>query len=323
VGPVKLPLSLPPSPDRPFDVVAFGENSVDYVARGAMASAAGEKRRLSHFEILPGGQSTTAAIAAARLGVKARYVGLVGDDEWGELTRRTLAAAGVDPCTLKVTGARSRAAVVLVDDDTGERTILEYRDDGLIAAEPLVRVEEVLAGRLLLLDGTAMRLATSLAAQARTVGIRTIVDVDVVRPDLPALLGEIDVIVVPKPFLAAWTGIASPGAALRALASQFRPALAVVTLGAEGSLAVSGSLEIRTPAYRVAVEDTTGAGDAFRGGLAGAWIRLGDPPDLSQLLRCANATAALNCRGAGAQGGLPTWTEVMALVTGSGDDQSN
>ena len=76
--------------------------------------------------------------------------------------------------------------------------------------------------------------------------------------------------------------------------------------------------EIRTRAYRVDVVDTTGAGDAFRGGLAAAWVRLDAAAPLEDILRYANATAALNCRAVGAQTALPTWAEVEGLVTKGG-----
>jgi sugar/nucleoside kinase (ribokinase family) len=71
---------------------------------------------------------------------------------------------------------------------------------------------------------------------------------------------------------------------------------------------------VRTPAFPVPVVDTTGAGDAFRAGLAAAWVRGGEAATLARALAVANATAALNCRAEGAQQGLPSWEEVSALV---------
>jgi sugar/nucleoside kinase (ribokinase family) len=87
-----------------------------------------------------------------------------------------------------------------------------------------------------------------------------------------------------------------------------------VTLGDEGSLARCGGREIRTRAFPVACVDTTGAGDAFRGGFAAGVLRAPDG-DIEDALLYANAVAALNCRGLGARGGLPTPAEVDALLT--------
>ena len=68
-----------------------------------------------------------------------------------------------------------------------------------------------------------------------------------------------------------------------------------VTLGEEGSLAWCNGREIRTPAFQIDCVDSTGAGDAFRGGFAAACLR--EPNgDVEDVLAYANATAALNCR---------------------------
>jgi sugar/nucleoside kinase (ribokinase family) len=84
----------------------------------------------------------------------------------------------------------------------------------------------------------------------------------------------------------------------------------VVTLGAEGSLALMDGKEIRSPAIRVDAIDTTGAGDAFRGGFVSSWLAAGADAEVSVLLEYANVVAGLNCRALGARGGIPTKLEV-------------
>ena len=59
--------------------------------------------------------------------------------------------------------------------------------------------------------------------------------------------------------------------------------------------------------------DSTGAGDAFRGGFAAACLRTPDG-EVEEIMAYANAVAALNCRGLGARGGLPTPAEVESLL---------
>ena len=107
-----------------------------------------------------------------------------------------------------------------------------------------------------------------------------------------------------------YTGRSAVGEGLAALEAQFSPALVVATLGAEGSLARCRGSEIRTAAPAVAVRDTTGAGDAFRGGFAAAWLGAGDGAEVEALLEYASAVAALNCRALGAQTGLPPRADV-------------
>jgi sulfofructose kinase len=70
---------------------------------------------------------------------------------------------------------------------------------------------------------------------------------------------------------------------------------------------------VRTPAFHVECVDSTGAGDAFRGGFAAGCLR--DPNGaIGDVLVYANAVAALNCRALGARGGMPTAAEVDQLV---------
>ncbi|MCC7008882.1 MAG: carbohydrate kinase family protein [Acidobacteria bacterium] len=293
--------------------MAFGENSLDFVGTGSRPPAGVDKTTLTRFELLVGGQATTAAVACARQGLRARYVGVFGRDEWGATVRRALDREGVDLVALE-RDARSRVAVVLVDSDTGDRTVHEFRDPALAVDRGAMPVEAVLAGRILMLDATDLATSTAIARLARERGVPTVVDVDRVSLAAAELLREIAVIVVPRAFLESWTSTASPGAGLAALDREFQPAATIVTLGAEGSLALANGREIRTPGFQVDVVDTTGAGDAFRAGFVSAWIRLADAPDLETILEQANATAALNCQAVGAQTGLPRRPDVDRLV---------
>src|SRR5690606_36359594 len=106
--------------DRPFDIVTVGENSLDFVAvRGAGATIAG-KQMLEAFRLEPGGQMATAALASARLGLHARYIGAMGDDTWASLVRAPLDAERVDVIAFPVpAGTPSRTAVILLDE-TGD-----------------------------------------------------------------------------------------------------------------------------------------------------------------------------------------------------------
>jgi sugar/nucleoside kinase (ribokinase family) len=305
---------LTPPSGRDVDVVTLGENSLDVVAVVAPGAAIAGKRRLSRFDLLPGGQTATAAVACARLGLRSRYIGAFGDDGWADRGRQALIQEGVDVVGIVRPHCTSRVAVVLVDD-RGERTVLEHRDEAL-TIEPIPE-GSIEGGRMLLVDATDLPAAEAAVARARASDMPTLVDVDRMDDRTAALLQGIDVIVVPVPLLEIMSGVANPGAGLADLAARFPGAAAVVTtLGEDGSLARVQGREIATPGFRVAVRDTTGAGDAFRAGFAAAWLRLGPNAPIETILLHANATAALNCRSVGAQTGLPTAEEVDRLVTG-------
>jgi sugar/nucleoside kinase (ribokinase family) len=310
---MSLPVVPPRSVDRPFDVVGLGECSLDFVAVVSAPIAPDTKLPVERFEALPGGQTTTALVACARLGHRVRYVGALGDDDAGSAIERALRKESVDVVAVRRPGVPSRVAVVLVDAATGRRTVLERRDSGL-DLQPDEIEPVVTSGRVLLIDAVDVEAAIAAARIARAAGVPAVVDVDRMGARIPELLRHVAVIVVAESFLREFAGEALPGEALRRIDAEFQPAVVVVTLGAAGSLARFEGREIRTPALAVDLVDTTGAGDAFRGGFISAWLSQGTDTGIEHLLRQANAVAGLNCRALGAQTGLPTPTELAGVL---------
>lgn len=309
-----MPVSIPPAEARAYDVVTLGLNSIDLVAVVAEYPVINSKQRLQRFARLPGGQMATASAVCARLGWRARYIGVFGDDGLGRFSRDSLTAEGVDvAASWTAPGASNQFAVVLVDGRSGARTVLWDRHPALSidpAAVPRAAVE---SGRLLIVDCQETAAATVAAQYARAAGIPTIIDVERVRPGIGELLQQIDVVIAAQEFPTELTGHEDLGRALEAIAAEFNAPIVCVTLGEEGSLAHVNGREIRTRGFAVDCVDTTGAGDAFRGGFAAAW--LADPQgDVADVLAYANAVAALNCRALGARGGMPTRREVELLL---------
>ena len=287
---------------------------MDLVALVAEYPPRNSKQQLRQFAQLPGGQMATAAAVCARLGWRASYVGSFGDDALSIAGRRSLTDEGVDvSAAWDVPGATSQFAVVIVDESTGERTVLWNRHPGLAITPEQVSRAAVTCGRVLLVDCHETAAATQAARYARAAGIPTVVDVEKVREGIADLLGQIDVILAAQQFPSALTGYAEPGRAIAAIARGYPAALVAVTLGEEGSLAWFEGREIRTPAFAVDCVDTTGAGDAFHGGFVAGWLR--EPTaSVEEILAYANAVAALNCRGLGARGGMPVAAEVERLL---------
>ncbi len=313
---VRLGLKIPPKGARRFDVAGFGLNSIDLLAVVAEHPAPNSKQRLQRFMHMPGGQIATALCACARLGLTATYVGSFGADPLGRMSRDSLVSAGLDVSAARtVEGATNQFAVVLVDARSGERTVLWDRHPALAYDPAAVPRDAVTAGRLLIVDCHETAAATEAARAARATGTPTIIDVEKVRPGIGDLLQQIDVVISSQDFPAALTGYEETGRALEAIAAEYPSArLVCATLGEDGSLARCDGREIRTPAFQVDCVDSTGAGDAFRGGFAAACLRIPDA-DVEDLLAHANAVAALNCRALGARGGLPTPDEVDALMS--------
>jgi sulfofructose kinase len=310
---MNIPFPIPAPGARPFDVVGFGQNSVDLVAVVAEYPARNSKQRLAQFARLPGGEIATALAVCAKLGWRTRYLGSFGDDDLGRLSRDSLDRAGVDlEMARTVAGAANRFAVILVDERSGDRTVLWSRDPRLATDAASLPRAAVTSGRLLILDSQETAAAARAAQYAREAGLATLLDVEAVGPGIGDLLRHIDAIIAAETFPSQLTGCGETGRALELMAHEFGAPLVCVTLGVEGSLARCGGREIRTPAFQVDCVDSTGAGDAFRGGFAAACLRAPDGA-VEDALRYATAVAALNCRGLGARGGLPDAAEVEAL----------
>ncbi len=312
---VRLGLTIPKAGARPFDVGGFGLNSIDLLAVVAEYPASNSKQRLQRFMHMPGGQIATALTACAKLGLTTTYVGSFGGDALGTMSKESLAAAGVDlSASRTVAGATNQFAVILVDARSGERTVLWDRHPALTFDLADIPRDACTSARLFIVDCHETAGATVAARYARDAGVPTVIDVEKVRPGIGELLQQIDVVIAAQDFPAELTGYEETGRALDAMAAEYPAArLVCVTLGEEGSLARCNGREIHTPAFKVDCVDSTGAGDAFRGGFAAGCLLMPDA-DVEDVLTYANAVAALNCRALGARGGLPTVDEVDQLL---------
>jgi sugar/nucleoside kinase (ribokinase family) len=294
-----------------FDLVGIGQCSIDYVCRVDGIPAVGGKAAMLGYALLPGGQIATALLAAARLGLRTAFVGSVGSDAIAEFVLAPLAAAGVDLAGVRrVPSAATRLAVILVDRASGERTVLGHRDPRLCLTVEDLPESRIERARCLLVDAEDSEVSRAAAILARSRGVPVVADVDAPGPGVEALLAAVDFPLVSRSFAEALARDGTIRGGLDRLV-QLGARMAVATLGDRGCLARVGDREIASPAFAIAPHDTTGAGDvfhaAFAWGLLEGWSG-------EQLLRTANAAAARACRGFGAQGELPTRSELEAFL---------
>ncbi len=293
-----------------FDVVTAGENSVDLLCVSQSFPAPDSKQPLLESRVLPGGQAASAAVGCARLGLRACYVGVVGDDAGGESVRECLKRENVVARLVTRAGVATRSAVILVDT-AGHRSVLSSRDARLDADDREFANEVFTNARMVLVDGSDLRLARRAADAARAARVPTMCDLDDATPEAQGLLELIDIVIVPAAFVRAATGEAGLTAGLRHLARRCGAEVLVATDGENGATAVAEGQVVETPAEPVRVVDSTGAGDAFRAGFAAAWLgSAGGSRDLVEIMRFATRVAAMTCRDYGATAALPTRAEM-------------
>lgn len=289
------------SPRRPW-ITVVGSVNLDFVARGPRLPAPGETVTGAVLARHPGGKGANQALAARRLGAQVRLVARVGCDAMADEALALLRAEGVDLTGCSVDPGTPTGVALIAVADGGENQIvvaaganaaLRVADVTDAAAEPApasdaliaqleVPVETVRAAALRHSGFVCLNLAPAL--------------------DVPAdLLARADLVVVNESEAEYY------GTALGATTGG----LVAITLGARGAELWRDGRRIAVAAPpKVAVVDTTGAGDCFVAALVVALLEGQDP---EAALRFACAAGALATTRAGAQPSLPWRTEVDYL----------
>ena len=292
------------------DIAGVGVNATDTIIELPHFPSLDTKMEIISARVLAGGQVATAMVACAAWGLKARYIGKVGDDaaaglQWDEFER-----AGVEARLIAVNDCASQSSYILVDQQSGERTILWQRDARQALQPGEIKKEWVQNARLLHVDGHDAISATAAAQWARDAGMPVSADLDNIYPGMEGLLAAVDYPITSRQFPARLTGEHDLLKSLPEIQRRFGCRVVGATLGRDGALAWDGLRFFYSPAYRVAARDTTGAGDifhaAFAYGILQGWA-------LSKLLDFSCAAAALNCMATGARGGIRPIPEIAAF----------
>jgi sugar/nucleoside kinase (ribokinase family) len=279
--------------------------------------AADTKMQVHRRERHCGGLTATALVAAARLGSRAAFAGVLGDDELSRFVLRRFQEEKVDVQHVRRRAeARPIHSIILVDQATKTRTIL-YNLEGAFGAELDWPEEEVIrAARVLFADHFGMEGMIRAARVARQAGIPVVADLESDQhPAFDRLLELVDHLIVSQDFAAKLTGQCDPADAVRKLWSPGRRA-AVVTGGDRGCWYLgsdSPAAVQHQPAFAVEVIDTTGCGDVFHGAYASALAR---GLDLQERIRFAVAAAALKATQRGGQAGIPSRARVEGFLSG-------
>ena len=295
-----------------FDVVGVGLNATDTLLVVPHFPAYAGKVPFQEEVVSPGGQVASALVACARLGLRTKYIGTVGDDERGRIQLESLRVEGVDIEHVQLRrNCANQSAYIVIDRSTGERTVLWRRDDGLRIDPEQILPEQIACARLLHIDGHDTPAVARAAAIARGLGIPVTVDVDTVYHGFDRVLPNVDYLVASSEFPTAWTGQDDPFKALELMQREYGMKVVAMTLGAHGALARENGEFFYSPAFVVNCVDTTGAGDVFHGAFCYAVLQ--EMP-MRDALEFSNAMAALNCTALGARGGIRGLEETRGLM---------
>jgi ribokinase len=279
------------------------------VLRLARLPAPGETLTALGMAQFHGGKGSNQAVAAARAGGRVALIAALGADHAGQAAQALWAAEGIAAQAVQTTSAPTGAATILLDA-AGENQIIIIPGANAELALPVGFTPPA---------DIAVALAQLETPQAATAalfralpGARRILNVAPAAPILPELLAATDMLVLNE----TEAGIlaqreAAPAALALALAAETMRDV-IVTAGAAGAFwARPDGIVIDAAAPRVAVADTTGAGDAFLGAFA-AFSAEGLAPE--RVLRQAVSAGALACTQDGAVPSLPYRAAILALA---------
>lgn len=296
-------------------VVGLGDAGVEIVLHVPRMPGSDEKVFTTRIERHPGGVIANTLCALARLGTSARFLGCVGNDEFGSLVRHSLSAFQVDLATLLVRDGEDTFFCVNLLDPKGEKSLIVVETTTMFPS-PADITDQTLAGAALL-HTTGLRADTAVKAMtlARARGMQVSLDLEpsTLRqgPDrMRALLAGTDLVFVNRYALREIAGGAAAEAAAATIL-QWGPRMVVLTRGSEGSTILTAAERLHVPAFTVPVRDTTGAGDCYSGAFIHGYLR-GWP--LERIAWFATAAAAISIMAVGSQSALPTEAQVRAFL---------
>lgn len=297
-----------------FDVVGFGTNAVDRLIQVSEYPAFATKVELTGYMKAAGGEVASTLVGLQRLGMRTAYAGRFGGDEEGEFGLQTLIDEGIDTIYAeRVSGAATQTAFIIIDERTGERTIIWHRDRKLAYDLSNAPFAAAARGKVLHITAHDTSAAIEMAKTAKKDHAIVSIDVDSVFDGLSELLPYVDIFTSSSSFPEKFTGIADYRSSMHEIAARFGCSVIGVTQGHMGSVFLCQDQFFETPGFDVpnGCKDTTGAGDAFR---AGFLYGLLDGESLEDSARKANAVAALKCRQLGARTALPDKHELDTFL---------
>jgi sulfofructose kinase len=292
------------------DVVGVGLNATDTIIRLPHFPAPDSKVEVRSSEVKPGGQVASAMVACQRWGLSTRYVGKIGDDSAGKLQMEEMKREGVDARWIIARGCASQTSHILVDEASGERTVLWNRASSIALRGEDLKREWISGASALLVDGHDTAAAAQAARWAREERISVVGDFDNCYPGVEALLECVDFAITSKSFPERLTRETDLLKALPQICRRFKCRMAGATLGKTGALVWDGERFLLSPAFRVQAVDTTGAGDIFHGAFVFGLVRGWQP---EEILEFSCAAAALNCTATGARGHIATLDEIESF----------
>ncbi len=300
-------------------IIGPGSLIVDLTCYAPRLPAAGETVVGTQFRLGPGGKGSNQMTAASRAGAEVRLIGSWGKETLSAVLKEHYAREGMSTGFIRTSEkAATGVALIEVDEKNAQnRIIIAPGANAEVGYDEVMAAEEEFAAS----DVALCQFETSLPAVEATIALAKKYHIPVILNPAPyvktpdAVFAGVDYLTPNETETESMTGVAvntledARRAAEILLGKGIKKV--ILTLGDRGSCYFDGKKEIVLPALPVKAEDTTGAGDAFTGGLAAA---ISDGFDDETALRFAACTASLSVTRKGSSASMPYRTEIAALM---------
>ncbi|NHT74502.1 ribokinase [Rhizobiaceae bacterium CRRU44] len=298
-------------------ITVFGSINMDLIATTARLPKPGETVTGNSFTTAAGGKGANQALAATRAGASVRMAGAVGWDAFAESALGLMKEAGTDLSLVKTASEPTGTAHILVGGDGENVIVVVASANGTVnEADALAAIETMTPQDTLVLQLEIPPEAVEgalLAARER--GVRSIINIAPLTEHAAALGRMADIVVANETEFERLAGRdrLSPEerqSAIRALSAETGQTV-IVTLGADGVIAMHEGEMFAADGLVIEPVDTVGAGDTFCGYLA-AGLDAGLPFETA--LRRAAVAGSLACLKSGAQPAIPLASAVDAAL---------
>lgn len=300
-------------------VTVFGSFVVDLMARTPHLPVPAETVKGSFFKQGAGGKGFNQGVAAHKAGADVAMVTKLGRDSMANVALDAMTEIGMPKDYLFYNDeVATGIALILVDENTSQNEIVIVPGAcSTITDEDIASVaERIKASEYVLLQLEVNQDANEKVAKlAKENGVKVIVNTAPYQPICDDFLAGSYLVTPNEVEAEELTGIAVADleSANKAAEVFFSKGVenVLITLGSRGVYVSDGKRAEIIPAFRVKAVDTTGAGDAFNGGLLAA---LAEGKDLWEAAKFANALAALSVQRIGTTPAMPTRDEIDAFL---------
>lgn len=315
-----------------FDVTALGELLIDFTPSGHSEKGNGL------FETNPGGAPANVLVALSRLNKKTAFIGKVGHDQFGHMLKDVLVDQKINTSNLLFSKTVNTTLAFVHLDEKGDRSFSFYRNPGadIMLEEAEINEDTIKQSRIFHFGSLSLTNEPAATATFTALQIakkhKVLISYD---PNLRVPLWEsleeakrqilkgfeyADIVKISEEELEFLTGYRDVIKGTEVLQEQFGTAVIFVTLGPEGCFYRSKTVYGSKEGYQVNVVDTTGAGDAFVGGILYQILEMNKPldhltaADFEEMVTFANAVGALTTEGKGGIPSIPTAAQVERFL---------